>query len=525
MDPSNLFSTPTVPFGGAPIRSTPAGSLDPADLTARLLAAYPSQVYEGWSPAPPSQDAAAKADPLTQLGLSQLFPDLFGHLGPPPLGQAVQEQGFSGSLAAGPQPNAKGLTMLSASDAASPSSALIAPDRTRQDANSLADVDGSPFDGVQGASQAGSLQLAPSAPIQLTPPPRLADVSDQNLDFTPTYFGVSGPVAYGRIGLQRDGSGFQSLGGPATPGHATPGLQILRDGLTPTAAVNVTSPSADDLSLKPVVQHGRLQMGIYDDTTHQKWVVDSTPGQSATLHNAKGEPILFTSTDLTTRKSRPDANPLSEAVAGLRDSETDQNLFSGRPDGSVFSARNLGYQESKLETAIGLGGLFKDLALLGGGKLAAAAGLGRTGPATSLGDVLVDAKPYDELTPKLQSTGVQAHHLNQQAAFGQIIPRGRGLAVGLEGDALTQPGSAHFDFHSALEDFWARYRNGDLSSQIPTNAQYGAALKAALIRAGASPKQAESWAEQAAQQRIAHGLLESDPVPRIPRRLPQARGQ
>ncbi len=82
MDPSNPLSISPPTVGGLPIRSTLASGLDPTDLLARAIAAYPSRNLDGWASRPPTLDVASNADPLTQLGLSQLYPDLFGQFGP-----------------------------------------------------------------------------------------------------------------------------------------------------------------------------------------------------------------------------------------------------------------------------------------------------------------------------------------------------------------------------------------------------------------------------------------------------------
>jgi RHS repeat-associated protein len=132
--------------------------------------------------------------------------------------------------------------------------------------------------------------------------------------------------------------------------------------------------------------------------------------------------------------------------------------------------------------------------------------------------------PYGTLTDELAGTGLQANHLNQQAVFGSIIPEDEGLAVAMRGNAFTDIGSPHFDFHLSLEEFWAPFRRGgSLFGQLPTNAEYSAALETALIRSGYTPAQAASIAEQAEAQRASFGLFLSLPVPRIPGRLPQVR--
>jgi len=131
---------------------------------------------------------------------------------------------------------------------------------------------------------------------------------------------------------------------------------------------------------------------------------------------------------------------------------------------------------------------------------------------------------YRELRRELKGTGVQANHLNQDAAFNGIIPKDEGLAVGMRGNAWTEVGSPHYEFHSSLEEFWTPYRKGgNLFGKRPTNAQYGAAVERALVQSGYSPSQAAGVANQAATHRLSYGLTPTMPVPRVPGRLPQVR--
>jgi len=129
---------------------------------------------------------------------------------------------------------------------------------------------------------------------------------------------------------------------------------------------------------------------------------------------------------------------------------------------------------------------------------------------------------YKDLTAELKGTGEQANHLNQNAAYEGIIPKNDGLSNAMRGNAFTEPGTPHFEFHKSLEGFWNQYRKGgELFGKTPTNAQYGQALENALKAGGLSPAEAAELAAQAARQRAAYGLLETAEVPNIPGRLPQ----
>lgn len=116
---------------------------------------------------------------------------------------------------------------------------------------------------------------------------------------------------------------------------------------------------------------------------------------------------------------------------------------------------------------------------------------------------------------------MQANHLNQNAVYEGVIPKNDGLAVGMRGNAFTEPATPHYEFHKSLERFWERYRTGSLKGQRPTNAEYGQALQEALEAGGLTRAEAVDLAAQAAKQRAAYGLAPTDLVPRVPGRIGQ----
>ncbi|MFL6546540.1 MAG: RHS repeat-associated core domain-containing protein, partial [Candidatus Udaeobacter sp.] len=132
----------------------------------------------------------------------------------------------------------------------------------------------------------------------------------------------------------------------------------------------------------------------------------------------------------------------------------------------------------------------------------------------------ITAQPYADLSGTLPD-GVQANHLNQNAAFRSIIPKEEGLSVGMEGNAFTESGTPHYNFHKSMEGFWEEYRTGPLRGTKPTSAEYGQAVERSLEAGGFSPAEASSLEAQAARQRAAAGLAPGDPVPRIPGRINQ----
>jgi hypothetical protein len=125
---------------------------------------------------------------------------------------------------------------------------------------------------------------------------------------------------------------------------------------------------------------------------------------------------------------------------------------------------------------------------------------------------------YDDLAGTIP--GMQANHLNQNAAFRDVIPSGKGAAVAMKGDAILDVGSPHYNFHRSLEDFWEQFRRtGPRFGTRPTCMEYDEALRTALSAAGYEGDVVLSLAEFAAQNRRGFGLLDTSLVPRIPRRF------
>jgi YD repeat-containing protein len=176
-----------------------------------------------------------------------------------------------------------------------------------------------------------------------------------------------------------------------------------------------------------------------------------------------------------------------------------------------------------------------DLATIAAGVIGGAGKLGegaeyvnafeRTESVAGSNNVIVKGEgAYKDLVGKLDG-GFQAHHLNQNAAFSSVIPKGEGFSIGIRGNAFTDVGTPHYDFHRSLEGFWDQYRVGGSSfGEVPTNAQYGDAVTQALQDAGLSPSEAQRLSDLAAQNRAAYNLSPNDPVPNIPRKIYQSGG-
>ncbi len=167
-------------------------------------------------------------------------------------------------------------------------------------------------------------------------------------------------------------------------------------------------------------------------------------------------------------------------------------------------------------------------------------------PQTSLLDGLLEACAFGGITgglvgrflirlPKLgeygelrgtfpRNSNMQAHHLNQNAAFKSIIPEDEAVAVGLRGNAFSEPATPHYRFHTRMEQFWDQFRRGGARfGQIPSNAEYSKAVYESSRYSRLPDIYARALQAAAKADRLKYGLQEADPVPRVPRRIPQQR--
>lgn len=114
----------------------------------------------------------------------------------------------------------------------------------------------------------------------------------------------------------------------------------------------------------------------------------------------------------------------------------------------------------------------------------------------------------------------QAHHLSQDAAFRDVIPKKEGLSVELEGNIFKDVDSPHFLAHQSLEEFWNTFRkNGERFSEMPTVSEYNEALYVSLKSAGLSDTQAQKVVQRAMEQQVFYKLTGDSFVPRIPGRI------
>jgi hypothetical protein len=114
---------------------------------------------------------------------------------------------------------------------------------------------------------------------------------------------------------------------------------------------------------------------------------------------------------------------------------------------------------------------------------------------------------------------IQSHHINQDAAYGRVIPHSAGLAVAMPGNTPTAP---HNIYHREMNRFWAPYQSGGASfGQSPTNQDFLNASGRAFVTAGFTRTQAGYITARAAQQQREYGLLPSASVPRVPGTTPR----
>jgi len=132
-------------------------------------------------------------------------------------------------------------------------------------------------------------------------------------------------------------------------------------------------------------------------------------------------------------------------------------------------------------------------------------------------ELLIDT--YANMRKNKEVTG-QAHHLSQDAAFRDVIPRKEGLAIELSGNIFKDIGSPHYSAHESLEAFWNSYRrNGESFGEIPMVSEYNDALYESLKSAGLSDTQSQQAVQRAFEQQVSYVLNKDSFVPRIPGRI------
>ena len=130
---------------------------------------------------------------------------------------------------------------------------------------------------------------------------------------------------------------------------------------------------------------------------------------------------------------------------------------------------------------------------------------------------------YKNLSRFLRATGMQANHLNQDAAFRRIIASEDGISNALQG-GVNVAGTEHNLFHKALEAFWEQFRTlkgipGPRFGQTPTIGEYSEALRRALEATGRySDEEVQALLNISRANRAQFGLTDAMNVPDIPGR-------
>lgn len=134
---------------------------------------------------------------------------------------------------------------------------------------------------------------------------------------------------------------------------------------------------------------------------------------------------------------------------------------------------------------------------------------------------MISIDGYGTLSRRADIPG-QAHHLNQNAAFRDVIPLSDGVSVKLRGNAFSEAGSPHYNAHESMESFWGIFRRGGMDvNNLPTNSQYNRALYNGLQESGLSPAEELRAVQAAKRQQLDAGLRGRDLVPRLPGRINQ----
>jgi RHS repeat-associated protein len=174
-------------------------------------------------------------------------------------------------------------------------------------------------------------------------------------------------------------------------------------------------------------------------------------------------------------------------------------------------------QEERVEASLGAAHEFSKSIL---GVLGPFAAMGPKPPVAKETPVVSGADTADDIVidsySSLRGNGSipgQAHHLNQVAAFRDVIPRSEGLSIKLVGNILTDAAAPHTLAHRVLEGFWNGFRG---TATVPTNLQYTRALQQSLRAAGLSEAQVQKAVRAAIGERVRFNLLGGMEVPRVP---------
>ena len=127
--------------------------------------------------------------------------------------------------------------------------------------------------------------------------------------------------------------------------------------------------------------------------------------------------------------------------------------------------------------------------------------------------------PYVEapsINRRMGLPNTQAHHVVQNAIYGEIVAKRDGMTISVEGNVFRDSGSLHNRMH-ALSD--AELDTFRASGTIPTNAEYAAISARGLQSVGFHEAVIEYVMDQVIRQQRKRGLQPDMPIPRMPRKM------
>lgn len=127
--------------------------------------------------------------------------------------------------------------------------------------------------------------------------------------------------------------------------------------------------------------------------------------------------------------------------------------------------------------------------------------------------------PYAEvkqINKQLGLPNTQAHHIAQNAIYGETVPKQQGIAISLRGNALTEFQSPHNDVHRIGEQIIDTYRRGGTA---PTNEKMYEIYAGELQAAGLNENIIEHAVYQVIQQHMEYGILPGDTIQKMPRKI------
>ena len=127
--------------------------------------------------------------------------------------------------------------------------------------------------------------------------------------------------------------------------------------------------------------------------------------------------------------------------------------------------------------------------------------------------------PYGEAKSIIKQLGLpntQAHHVAQNAIYGDIVLKSDGITISMEGNVFTDSESLHNGIHIFSESKLDAFRE---AGTLPTNAEYIAIAAQGLQSLGYNEIVVKYVMDCVIQQQLTHGLLPNMPIPKMPRKI------